>query len=277
MPSKSGMSGGAATAAAFVPLGELASIETVMGPPMLKSEMGSLTGWVYVDIAGRDVGGYVDEAKAAVARSVTLPAGYTLKWTGQYELLERVRARLSFILPLTLGLVFLILYLNFRGIAQTLIVMLGVPFAAVGAIWLLYLAEFNTSIAVWVGMIALLGVAAETTSVMVVYLEEAWTEGRRSGVILDVPSLIGASIEAGSQRVRPLLMTVMTNVFGLLPVLIDGGVGADVAKRIAAPMWGGLVSLTLLTLLVVPAVYVIWRSFELRKSAAALAVAAEPT
>jgi Cu(I)/Ag(I) efflux system membrane protein CusA/SilA len=266
MGSQNGSSSASAAAPAFVPLGELASIETVMGPPMIKSEMGSLTGWVYVDIAGRDVGGYVDDAKAAVARSVKLPPGYTLKWTGQYELLERVRARLSFILPLTLALVFVILYLNFRGVAQTLIVMLGVPFAAVGAIWLLYFADFNTSIAVWVGMIALLGVAAETTSVMVVYLEEAWTEGRRSGVIIDVPSLITASIDAGSQRVRPLLMTVMTNVFGLLPVLIDQGVGADVAKRIAAPMWGGLLSLTMLTLLVAPAVYVIWRSFELRRS-----------
>jgi len=268
MGAKSGMRSGGGAATGFVPLGELASIETVMGPPMIKSEMGSLTGWVYVDLAGGDVGGYVDAAKAAVARSVKLPSGYSLKWTGQYELLERVRARLSFILPLTLGLVFVILYLNFRGVAQTLIVMLGVPFAAVGAIWLLYFAAFNTSIAVWVGMIALLGVAAETTSVMVVYLEEAWKEGRRSGVIVDVPSLIQESIEAGSQRVRPLLMTVMTNVFGLLPVLVDQGVGADVAKRIAAPMWGGLVSLTLLTLLVAPAVYVIWRSFALRRSAA---------
>lgn len=149
---------------------------------------------------------------------------------------------------LTLGLVFVILYLNLRGVAQTLIVMLGVPFAAVGAIWLLYFAAFNTSIAVWVGMIAPLGVAAETTSVMIVYLDDAWNEGRRSGRIVDVPSLIRASVDAGSQRVRPLLMTVMTNIFGLLPVLIDTGVGADVAKRIAAPMWGGLISLTLLTL-----------------------------
>jgi Cu(I)/Ag(I) efflux system membrane protein CusA/SilA len=273
MGSRSAMSNGGAAAPAFVPLGELAHIETVMGPPMIKSEMGSLTGWVYVDIAGRDVGGYVDDAKAAVARSVKLPPGYTLKWTGQYELLERVRARLTFILPLTLGLVFVILYLNFRGVAQTLIVMLGVPFAAVGAIWLLYFAAFNTSIAVWVGMIALLGVAAETTSVMVVYLDEAWKEGRASGAISDIPSLIRASIEAGSQRVRPLLMTVMTNIFGLLPVLIDEGVGADVAKRIAAPMWGGLVSLTLLTLLVAPAIYVIWRSFELRRSPAAMSIA----
>ena len=258
--------GGAdAARAAFVPLGQLALIETVMGPPMIKSELGQLTGWVYIDLEGRDVGGYVDDAKAAVSQAVKLPPGYTLKWTGQYELLERVRARLMFILPLTIGLVFMILYLNFRGVIQSLLVMLGVPFAAVGAIWLLYAMNFNTSIAVWVGMIALLGVAAETTSVMVVYLDQAWKTGRESGGIASIESLVQACVEAGSKRVRPLLMTVLTNIFGLLPVLLDDGVGADVAKRIAAPMWGGLVSLTLLTLLVVPAVYVIWRSFELRR------------
>jgi copper/silver efflux system protein len=250
---------------AFVPLGQVARIEPVMGPPMIKSEMGSLTGWVYVDIEDRDVGSYVSDAKQAVASAVDLPPGYRLKWTGQYELLERVRARLAYILPLTLGLVFVILYLNFRGLAQTLIVMSGVPFAAVGAIWLLYAVSFNTSIAVWVGMIALLGVAAETTSVMVIYLDQAWKEGRASGTIRDVRTLIDASVEAGTKRVRPLLMTVMTNIFGLLPVIIGSGVGADVAKRIAAPMWGGLVSLTILTLLVVPAAYVLWRSFELRR------------
>jgi copper/silver efflux system protein len=252
---------------AFVPLGRLARIETVMGPPMIKSELGQLTGWVYVDLEGRDVGGYVDDAKAAVTRSVKLPPGYSLKWTGQYELLERVRSRLAFILPLTVALVFMILYLQFRGVIQTLIVMSGVPFAAVGAIWLLYAVKFNTSIAVWVGMIALLGVAAETTSIMVVYLDEAWNEGRAKGSISTIPALITACVDAGAKRVRPLLMTVMTNIFGLLPVLLDTGVGADVAKRIAAPMWGGLVSLTLLTLLVVPAVYVIWRSFEVRRTA----------
>jgi copper/silver efflux system protein len=249
---------------AFVPLGQLARIETVMGPPMIKSEGGQLTGWIYVDIEGRDVGGYVGDAKAAVAQHVKLPAGYSLKWTGQYELLERVRARLAFILPLTIGLVFMILYMNFRGVTQALLVMLGVPFSAVGAIWLLYAVHFNTSIAVWVGMIALLGVAAETTSVMVVYLDQAWSEGRAKGTVTGPDTLIAACIEAGSKRVRPLLMTVMTNIFGLLPILLDDGVGADVAKRIAAPMWGGLISLTALTLLVMPAVYVIWRSRELR-------------
>jgi Cu(I)/Ag(I) efflux system membrane protein CusA/SilA len=174
-----------------------------------------------------------------------------------------VRARLAIVLPLTLGLVFLILYLNFRGVTQTLLVMTGVPFAAVGAVWTLYLLRFNTSVAVWVGMIALLGVAAETASVMVVYLDEAWNGGRAAGTITTVPTLIDAAVEAGTLRVRPLLMTVATNIFGLLPVLFDTGVGSDVAKRIAAPMWGGLVSLTLLTLLIIPAAYVVWRATQL--------------
>lgn len=258
----------AASEAAFVPLGQLASIEAVMGPPMIKSEKGSLTGWVYVDITTDDVGGYVDTAKAAVEKSVVIPPGYRLEWTGQYELLQRVRKRLAYVLPLTIGIVFVILYLHFQGVVQTLIVMTGVPFAAVGAIWTLFAAGFNTSIAVWVGMIALLGVAAETASVMVVYLDNAWNAGRANGTLKTVRDLLDHSLEAGSKRVRPLLMTVLTNVFGLLPVLMGTGVGADVAKRIAAPMWGGLVSLTLLTLLVIPAMYVVWRSFQLRHEAA---------
>ncbi|MBS2012626.1 MAG: efflux RND transporter permease subunit [Deltaproteobacteria bacterium] len=247
----------------FVTLGQLARIETVMGPPMIKSEMGQLTGWIYVDVSTSDIGGWVDQAKAKTAREVKMPPGYFLKWTGQYEFLERVRARLSFILPLTIAIVFAILYMNFKGAAPALIVMTSVPFAAVGAIWTLWIAKFNTSIAVWVGMIALLGVAAETASVMVVYLEDAWNEGRAAGRIRTVDELIADSVEAGSKRVRPLLMTVLSNVFGLMPILLDTGVGADVAKRIAAPMWGGLVSLTLLTLLVIPAVYVVWRSLHL--------------
>ena len=256
---------GAAPSAAFVPLGQLARIETVMGPPMIKSEMGSLTGWVYVDIDTSDVGGYVSAAKDKVAREVELPPGYFVKWTGQYELLQRVRARMSWILPLTIAIVFFILYVNFKGAAQALIVMTGVPFSAVGAIWTLWIARFNTSIAVWVGMIALLGVAAETASVMVVYLDEEWNEGRKNGTITTIQDLLAHSLEAGSKRVRPLLMTVLSNVFGLLPILLDTGVGADVAKRIAAPMWGGLVSLTILTLFVIPAVYVVWRSRQLKR------------
>jgi Cu(I)/Ag(I) efflux system membrane protein CusA/SilA len=250
-----------------VPLGQLARIETVMGPPMIKSELGSINGWVYVDIDTSDVGGYVDAAKARVAAEVQLPPGYWLKWTGQYELLERVRARMSWILPLTIAIVFTILYLNFRGAAQSLIVMTSVPFAAVGAIWMLWAFGFNTSIAVWVGMIALLGVAAETASVMVVYLDEAWHAGRAAGTLATKQALLEHSLDAATKRVRPLLMTVLANVFGLLPILFDDGVGADLAKRIALPMWGGLVSLTILTLFVIPAVYVVWRGFHLRRSA----------
>ncbi|MBS1123617.1 MAG: cation transporter, partial [Deltaproteobacteria bacterium] len=253
----------AAASAAFVPLGQLATIEPVMGPPMIKSEMGQITGWTYVDIDSSDIGGYVETAKQRVEREITIPPGYLVKWTGQYELLERVHARMAFVLPLTILLVFGILYLNFRGAAQALIVMASVPFAAVGAIWTLWIAGFNTSIAVWVGMIALLGVAAETASVMVVYLDEAWVAGRAAGTITTVPELATAALDAGGKRVRPMLMTVLTNVFGLLPILLDDGVGSDVAKRIAAPMWGGLVSLTILTLLVIPAIYVVWRSFHL--------------
>jgi len=270
MPASNGPGGSTGADApniAFIPLGQLAHIETVMGPPMIKSEMGHLAGWVYVDVESSDLGGYVALAKAAVEREVKVPPGYLIKWTGQYELMERVRARLAILLPLTIGIVFLILYLNFRGVTQALIVMTAVPFAAVGAVWTLYVARFNTSIAVWVGMIALLGVAAETASIMIVYLDEAWKEARKSGGATTVAELIRHSEEAGVKRVRPLLMSVLTNVFGLLPVMLDSGVGADVAKRIAAPMWGGLVSLTLLTLLVVPAMYVVWRSFQLRREA----------
>jgi Cu(I)/Ag(I) efflux system membrane protein CusA/SilA len=251
--------------AAFVPLGQLAKIEAVMGPPMIKSELGSINGWVYVDIDSSDVGGWVDAAKKMVDAEVKLPPGYWLKWTGQYELLERVRTRMAWILPLTVGIVFVILYLNFRGAAQSLIVMTSVPFAAVGAIWMLWAFGFNTSIAVWVGMIALLGVAAETASVMVVYLDEAWHAGRAAGTLLSKHDLIAQSLEAATLRVRPLLMTVLANVFGLLPILFDDEVGADLAKRIALPMWGGLVSLTVLTLFVIPAVYVVWRGFHLRR------------
>jgi Cu(I)/Ag(I) efflux system membrane protein CusA/SilA len=277
MPPDNSMGSGMATGAqatsgqnpqarqAFVPLEQIAKITTVMGPPMIKSEMGKLTGWVYVDLQDRDVGGYVDDAKAAVAKHVKLPPGVTLKWTGQYENLERVRARMAWLLPLTILMVFAILYIQFRGAIQALIVLSGVPFAAVGAIWLLWAMQFRTSIAVWVGMIGLLGVAAETASVMVAYLDEAWVAGRAAGTLKTLEQLIPAAVEAGSQRVRPLLMTVMTNILGLLPVLLDSGVGADVAKRIAAPMWGGLVSLTALTLLVVPAMYVVWRSGQLRR------------
>lgn len=247
-----------------VPLGQLGLIEAVMGPPMIKDEMGSLSGWVYIDIEGRDVGGYVKDAKKIVEQNLKLPTGYYLKWTGQYEYLERIQALMKIVVPLTLMIIAIVLYLNFRGIAQTLIVMLSVPFAAIGAIWLLFSVSYNTSVAVWVGMIALLGTAAETTAIMVVYLDEGFKKWTEEGRITSQEDLLTMTVEHGASRVRPLIMAVALNIFGLLPIIWSGGVGSDVAKRIAAPLWGGLISLTLLTLLVVPAVYVIWRSIQFR-------------
>ena len=264
-PTPGGGGGMASRVPLQIPLGQLGRIEAAMGPPMIKSEAGSLTGWVYVDVDGRDIGGYVDDAKAAVARNLDLKPGYVLKWTGQYEFLERIRARMKLVVPLTLFIVFIILYFNFRGVTQSLMVMASVPFAAVGSIWLMWAARFNTSIAVWVGMIALLGVAAETASMMVVYLDQGWNEARREGRIRTNSDLIDTTIESATLRVRPLLMTVGMNIVGLIPVMIDTGIGSDVAKRIAAPLWGGLVSLTILTLAGIPVLYVIWRGIQLRR------------
>jgi Cu(I)/Ag(I) efflux system membrane protein CusA/SilA len=242
-----------------VPLGQLAQIRIVNGPPMIKDEDGSLVGWVYVDVEGRDLGSYVQDAKAAVKRELRLPSGYRLLWTGQYEFMERVAKRLQIVIPLTLLLIFVILYMNLRSLPGTLLVMCSVPFAAVGSIWLLWGAQFNTSIAVWVGMIALLGIAAETASIMVVYLEEGYDAARDAGRLGSRADLLAAAEDSATLRARPLLMTVVMNIFGLLPVMLDTGVGSDVAKRIAAPMWGGLVSLTVLTLFIIPVLYVLWR------------------
>jgi Cu(I)/Ag(I) efflux system membrane protein CusA/SilA len=258
-----GMEGGGqakapSAAVAHVPLAQLGRIEVVRGPPMIKDENGYLVGWVYVDVEGRDLGSYVDDAKRAVAAELELPTGYRLLWTGQYEFMARVAERLKVVIPLTLAAIFVLLYMNLRSFTATMLVMCSVPAAAVGSIWLMFAAGFNTSIAVWVGMIALLGVAAETASVMVVYLEEAYRKAQAAGA-LTREALLQAAEDAATLRVRPLLMTVVMNILGLLPILLDDGVGSDVAKRIAAPMWGGLVSLTLLTLVLIPALYVIWR------------------
>lgn len=252
-----------------IPLGQLGRIEAAMGPPMIKSEAGSLTGWVYVDVVGSDIGSYVESAKAAVASGLKLKPGYYLKWTGQYEFLERIRARMSIVVPLTLLIIFIILYLNFRGITQALLVMISVPLAAMGSVWLMWGMKFNTSIAVWVGMIGLLGVATETTSMMVVYLDEGFAKAQKEKGIRSMADLINVTIECATMRVRPLLMTVGMNIVGLIPVMFDTGIGSDVAKRIAAPLWGGLVSLTILVLLVIPAIYVIWRGAQLRHQFAA--------
>lgn len=248
---------------AQVRLGQLGRVVATMGPPMIKDEGASLTGWVYVDTDRSDLGGYVNDAKAAVARELRLKPGYFLKWTGQYEFLERVRARMRVVIPITVGIILAILFVNFGGLTQALLVLLSVPAAAMGSIWLMWALGYNTSIAVWVGMIALLGIAAETASIMVIYLDEGYARWKEEGRLHTPADLIAMAMESAVLRVRPLLMTVGMNIVGLIPVMFDTGIGSDVAKRIAAPLWGGLVSLTLLTLAVIPAVYVIWREREL--------------
>jgi Cu(I)/Ag(I) efflux system membrane protein CusA/SilA len=187
-----------------------------------------------------------------------------LQWTGQYEFLERVRVRMRVMIPITIAIILAILYFNFGGMTQALLVLFSVPCAAMGSIWLMYALGFNTSIAVWVGMIALLGIAAETASIMVIYLDEGYRRWMEEGRLHSARDLIDMAMESAVLRVRPLLMTVAMNIFGLIPVMFDSGIGSDVAKRIAAPLWGGLVSLTILTLIFIPAVYVIWRERGLR-------------
>lgn len=254
---------------AAVPLGELADIRVVTGPPMIKDENGVLVGYVFADIdpTARDLGGWVNDAKAVVAAQLTLPAGYRLQWTGQYEFLEQMEARLRYIVPLTLVLVIGLLYLSMRGWPQTWLVLSSLPFAVAGSVWLLDVMDYNLSTAVWVGLIAVAGVAAETGIVMVVYLDEAFLRYEREGRIQKPEDVDAAVVEGASARVRPLVMTVATTVLGLLPLLWESGVGADVSARTAAPVVGGLWSCMLLTLLVLPAAYAMWRRHQVRVGA----------
>ena len=214
---------------------------------------------VFVDPGERDLGGYVAEARRVVADSLVLPAGYSLVWSGQYEFMERVASRLRLVVPLTLGLVFLLLYLNFRAVPETLIVMLSLPFAVVGGIWYLWALGFNTSIAVWVGFIALAGVAAQTGVVMIIYLDEAFHRRSLDGRMRTPADVEAAVVEGALERLRPKAMTVAAIMGGLAPIMWSSGAGADVMKRIAAPMFGGMVTSTVLTLIVIPAIYVVWR------------------
>jgi Cu(I)/Ag(I) efflux system membrane protein CusA/SilA len=253
---------------AAVPLGELADVRVTTGPPMIKDENGVLVGYVFADIdqTHRDLGGWVDDAKTIVASQLTLPAGYRLQWTGQYEFLAEMEARLRYVIPLTLVLVVVLLYLSMRGWPQTLLVLSSLPFAVAGSVWLLAFMDYNLSTAVWVGLIAVAGVAAETGIVMVVYLDEAFQRYMREGRIHTPADVDAAVVEGAAARVRPLIMTVATTVLGLLPLLWEAGVGADVSARTAAPVVGGLWSCMFLTLLVLPAAYAMWRRHQVHVS-----------
>jgi Cu(I)/Ag(I) efflux system membrane protein CusA/SilA len=249
-----------------VPLGQIADIRIVTGPPMIRDEAGMLVGYVYVDMdaAKRDIGGYVDDAKHAVARQLRLPPGYSLKWTGQYELLQQMQARMKFVVPLTLVIVLLLLYMNFGNLVEALIVLCSVPFALVGSIWLMALLHYNLSTAAWVGIIALVGLAAQTGVVMVVYCDSAYHRAKAQGRIRDLDDIVEATLEGSVQRVRPKLMTVATMMIGLVPLLWSQGAGADVMKRVAAPMVGGLFTSAFLTLEIIPVVYTYWRYAQLK-------------
>ena len=250
---------------AHVPLGQLGQIKVTMGPSMIKDEMGYLSGWVYVDLDTSDLGGYVDQAKKILASELKLPDSYFLKWTGQYEYLERIQKLLAYMVPLTILLILIVLYMNFKALVPTLIVMLSVPFAAIGAIYFLFFANYNTSVAVWVGMIALLGIAAETIAIMVVYLEQGYKKWMKEGKIKSPEDIPTMALSQASLRIRPFIMAIGLNIIGLVPIMLSDGVGSDIARRIAMPLWGGLLSLTLLTLFVIPAIYVICKVYAFKK------------
>ena len=256
---------------AQVPLAQVADFQMVRGPAMLRDENGFLAGYVYVDVAGRDIGGYVEEAKRVVRDRLDLPAGYSLQWSGQWENMVRVRERLKIVVPITLALIFVLLYANTRSPFKAMVVMLAVPFSAVGAIWLFHFLGYNVSIAAWVGMIALLGLDAETGVFMLLFLDLSYDEAKREGRLRTLADLDEAIVHGAVKRARPKMMTVCAAFMGLLPILWSTSAGADVMKRIAAPMIGGLVTSFLLELLVYPAIYKVWkRRTDLREESPVL-------
>jgi Cu(I)/Ag(I) efflux system membrane protein CusA/SilA len=250
---------------AQIPLGQVARVEVLQGPMAVKTDGAFPVTTVFVDIEGGDLGGYVDRARQAVAAQLELPAGYSLTWSGQYEFMQRVQRKMRVVIPVTLGIIFLLLYLNFGAVGESLIVMLTFPFALVGGIWFIWLLGYNTSVAVWVGFIALAGVAAETGVIMLIYLDEACHQRRESGRMNEAADVVEAVTEGALDRLRPIAMTVLTIMVGLTPILRSQGTGADVMKRIAAPMVGGMVSATILTLVVIPSVYLIWKRWEVKR------------
>jgi Cu(I)/Ag(I) efflux system membrane protein CusA/SilA len=254
-----------------VPLGEVAEVKLTRGATSIRTENGQLAVYIFVDITGRDLGGYVADAQRAVADSITLPQGTYASWSGQFEYLQRAEARLKIVVPVTLLIIFLLLYLNFGALTETLIVMLSLPFALVGGIWLMWWMDFNFSVAVAVGFIALAGVAAETGVVMLIYLDHAMRELsdiRKAQAELFTRGDLNQAIMVGAvERVRPKMMTVVAIMAGLVPILWSTGAGSEVMQRIAVPMIGGMVSSTLLTLIVIPAVYGIVKGFVLSRTA----------
>jgi Cu(I)/Ag(I) efflux system membrane protein CusA/SilA len=259
---------------AMIPLGQVAKVRITKGAPAIRTENALLSAYIYVDIRDRDIGSYVDDAKKAVAAKVDFPPGYFIAWSGQFEYMERAIERLKIVVPLTLFVIMVLLYLNFRRVTETLIVMLSVPFALVGGIWFVWALDYNLSVAVGVGFIALAGVAAETGVVMLIYLEHAWerirAERSAAGAAPTAADLYEAVMEGAVERVRPKMMTVVAIMAGLLPIMWSTGTGSEVMRRIAAPMVGGMVSSTILTLVVIPAIYALVKGRGLAKGESAV-------
>jgi Cu(I)/Ag(I) efflux system membrane protein CusA/SilA len=244
---------------AQIPIGQVADIRTSTGPTVIRTEQAQLLGYVYVDVADRDIGGYVAEAKEVVDKMVPLPPGYTLEWSGQYEYMMRAAERLKIVIPVTLLIVIVLLYFNMKNITKIAIVLLAVPFSLIGAFWLIYLLGYNMSVAVWVGIIALAGVDAETGVVMLLYLDLAYERFKREGRMKSLADLNAAVEDGAVQRLRPKMMAVMAILLGLLPIMWSTGAGADVMKRIAAPMVGGVISSFALQLLIYPVIFALWK------------------
>ncbi len=256
---------------AMIPLGQLARVEITKGAPGIRTENALLSAYIYVDIRDRDIGGYVAEARRAVNEQVKFPPGYYATWSGQFEYMERAIEKMKVVVPVTLLIIFLLLYLNFRRLTETFIVMLTVPFALVGGVWLMWILDYNMSVAVAVGFIALAGVAAETGVVMLVYLDLAWEEVKarckESGTTPNAADLYEAVMNGAVERVRPMMMTVVAIIAGLMPILWDSGTGSEVMSRIAAPMVGGMVSSAMLTMLVIPVIYTLVKQWSLEREA----------
>lgn len=255
---------------AQIPLSAVAAVKIAGGPGIIRSENARLNGWIYIDISGRDIGSYVKDAQRAVSQYIALPSGYSLSWSGQYEYMERAKERLSLVVPVTLLIIILLLYLSFRDMAAALLILGTLPLSLVGGLWLLYLLDYNISVAVGVGFIALAGVAVEIGVLMLVYLNQALVRKRetvaQNAKVLTIDDLREAIIEGALLRVRPIMMTVSVIIAGLLPIMFGSGTGSEVMRRIAAPMVGGMVSATILALLVIPAVFLIWKSRELGRT-----------
>jgi len=252
-----------------IPLSAVADITIEDGPPMIKSENARPNGWIFVDIAGVDLGSYVESAKQAVQQQVKLPVGYSVNWSGQFEYLERAEERLMTVVPFTFLIIVLLLFLNFKSLPEVLIILGTLPTALVGGIWLLYLLDYNLSVAVGVGFIALAGVAVEIGVVKLVYLKQALARqqqlAQQQGRKLNREDLSQAVVEGALLRLRPITMTVATIMAGLLPIMLGSGTGSEVMRRIAAPMIGGMLSATILTLAVIPAAFLLWQSHILKK------------